>query len=591
MPLSTPQSNRIDLRVGSTVNLPGGAKGLIQFIGSVDGKPGDYAGVEMLAGYEAHGKHNGEFGGVQYFTVSKPNTGVFVSLAKLRGNNMGSTKRLTASRPSLLVPRGSPSSEASPTRRSAIPGSPSELAASRKFGASETPKRSGVRNLSMLNGTPRRASALVPPNAVLNPPSHSTAQGLPANSPRRRVSNLYGRATSNSSVNSGSSVSSAELNELKSRISTLTAELEDARSSLALKETQLDDQAFMIRDMEVALNEVQEILRANQPDPDLDVEALRQSVIDKENKISSMKNEHEQKRQEFRENIQYLEEAMRQRDEEYENHIKELHSGAGLSTNSAENDARVLELEKLVGGLEAEIVRLNTALKNSELAEKNTRVQLSRLAEVENRLIDKEQEAKDLSESIKDYKEMLENSRTASDSLPQDEATKQLQESLEYEKSRSSSLEQKLGEEVEQLTLRIDALSKSNQSLEEKYEEEKQAKDKLRKENQEMAALLEEKSSKESDLEKRLERLQIRSSSSSTTASTSTPPVPQTPTAGLLKSPISTNEDTGFQETPLPIYKSPTKVDPTAGREMWCGLCERHGHESLDCPYEETEEF
>lgn len=591
MTLSTPQSNRIDLRVGSTVNLPGGAKGLIQYIGSVDGKPGDYAGVEMLAGYEDHGKHNGEFGGVQYFTVSKPNTGVFVSLAKLRGTNIGSNKRLTASRPSLLIPRGSPSMEASPTRRSAIPGSPSELGISKKFNASETPKRSAARNHSMLNGTPRRTSTLVPPGAVLNPPSHSVAQTISSSSPRRRVSNMYGRATSNSSVNSGSSVSSAELNELKSKISTLTAELEDARSNLALKETQLDDQAFMIRDMEVALNEVQEILRANQPDPDLDVEALRQSVIDKENKISSMKNEHEQKRQEFRENIQYLEEAMRQRDEEYDNHIKELHAGAGLSINSAENDAKVLELEKAHGILEAEVARLNTALKNSELAEKNTRVQLSRLAEVENRLIDKEQEARDLSESIKDYKEMLENARTASDTFSQGEATKQLQESLEYEKSRSLSLEQKLGEEIEQFTLKLDALSKANRSLEENYEQERQAKEKLQKENQELTALLEEKISKESDFEKRLERLQIRSSSTSTTASASTPPVPRTPTVGDLKSPITANDDGGFQETPLPIYKSPTKVDPTAGREMWCGLCERHGHESLDCPYEETEEF
>ena len=30
--------------------------------------------------------------------------------------------------------------------------------------------------------------------------------------------------------------------------------------------------------------------------------------------------------------------------------------------------------------------------------------------------------------------------------------------------------------------------------------------------------------------------------------------------------------------------------DPAAGRELWCGLCERPGHESISCPFE-NEEF
>ncbi|ODV80723.1 uncharacterized protein CANTADRAFT_47147 [Suhomyces tanzawaensis NRRL Y-17324] len=35
----------------------------------------------------------------------------------------------------------------------------------------------------------------------------------------------------------------------------------------------------------------------------------------------------------------------------------------------------------------------------------------------------------------------------------------------------------------------------------------------------------------------------------------------------------------------LPIY-SPGKVDPSAGKNDWCGLCERDGHSSINCPYE-----
>lgn len=36
----------------------------------------------------------------------------------------------------------------------------------------------------------------------------------------------------------------------------------------------------------------------------------------------------------------------------------------------------------------------------------------------------------------------------------------------------------------------------------------------------------------------------------------------------------------------VPIYKPEIEIDPSAGRDNWCGLCEREGHSSLNCPYE-----
>lgn len=36
----------------------------------------------------------------------------------------------------------------------------------------------------------------------------------------------------------------------------------------------------------------------------------------------------------------------------------------------------------------------------------------------------------------------------------------------------------------------------------------------------------------------------------------------------------------------LPIYKPETDMDPSAGKDNWCGLCERDGHSSMNCPYE-----
>lgn len=36
----------------------------------------------------------------------------------------------------------------------------------------------------------------------------------------------------------------------------------------------------------------------------------------------------------------------------------------------------------------------------------------------------------------------------------------------------------------------------------------------------------------------------------------------------------------------LPIYKPSTTTDPAKGRNKWCGLCEREGHDSYECPFE-----
>lgn len=36
----------------------------------------------------------------------------------------------------------------------------------------------------------------------------------------------------------------------------------------------------------------------------------------------------------------------------------------------------------------------------------------------------------------------------------------------------------------------------------------------------------------------------------------------------------------------LPIYNPPVKLDPSTGKDDWCGLCERDGHSSINCPYE-----
>ena len=54
-------------------------------------------------------------------------------------------------------------------------------------------------------------------------------------------------------------------------------------------------------------------------------------------------------------------------------------------------------------------------------------------------------------------------------------------------------------------------------------------------------------------------------------------------------SPTSTGN--AQEQESLPLYTGGPKKDPSAGRPLWCALCERGGHESVECPYETDQLF
>ena len=82
-PRTPRRSTSTVLQVGDHVVLPEGQHGVLKYIGKIQGKQGEYAGIELVDGYESHGRHSGSFNNVMYFTTSKPSTGVFISYTKL----------------------------------------------------------------------------------------------------------------------------------------------------------------------------------------------------------------------------------------------------------------------------------------------------------------------------------------------------------------------------------------------------------------------------------------------------------------------------------------------------------------------------
>jgi hypothetical protein len=57
-----------DIDVGDTVDVPGGMVGVVKFVGSIRGKQGVFAGVELNREYAARGKNDGAVDGYAHPT-------------------------------------------------------------------------------------------------------------------------------------------------------------------------------------------------------------------------------------------------------------------------------------------------------------------------------------------------------------------------------------------------------------------------------------------------------------------------------------------------------------------------------------------
>jgi hypothetical protein len=65
MPPFTParRADGEDMEVGDLVDVPGNMHGTVRFVGTVHGKNGTFAGVELSEEFAPRGKNNGDVGG------------------------------------------------------------------------------------------------------------------------------------------------------------------------------------------------------------------------------------------------------------------------------------------------------------------------------------------------------------------------------------------------------------------------------------------------------------------------------------------------------------------------------------------------
>lgn len=479
------------LSVGDNVSLPEGQRGILRYVGKIQGKPGEYAGVELTGEDAVHGRHSGSCNGISYFTTARPNSGVFITYSKL----IASTSAANQNKP----PATASVSRRQSARHSLQP--PSTPMASQKATATGSPRgslaRPSVRGQALT--TPRRSTA-----GLFNGTSPKPDDaGTPSRRPRQ--SGLH-----------------QPMNQ-DNEVATLTKELRQARAELAEKDSQLEQQGELLRDLEQSLEEFQTLANQRQEESNSneEIEKLMRSLEERDRKLTNLRAEFEEKRQEFRITIDGLQVEMQETSEMYESEIRSLKANMG---DAEEVNQRIVELEQMV-------TSLDNGLKNSQVSEQNARAQLGKLADIENKLLDKESELQDTRNSLEYFKSTNE----------------ELLKEVEHYKSLANSKQQQ------------PATDQTPKSADDSAEITR-----LQGEVENLESMLESKIFREQELEKQVESLKLRSSSSST----ATFEGPTTPENNKVTSP-------------------PAKVDPAAGRKLWCGLCEREGHESLDCPYDE----
>ncbi|KAK4031338.1 hypothetical protein C8A01DRAFT_42201 [Parachaetomium inaequale] len=403
-----------EVSIGDIVDVPGNMTGTVRFIGSVTGRKGSFAGVELHPDYAPRGKNSGDVDGVYYFTTVQPGAGIFLPLSKAAkrsspavsgssfpmtpasgGLKVASQSSTNFTPPTPGVPKFSQSvgpgraqsplgkkmrpslpRPESPVRRLMTPGprpsiaTPAPKGAPARFGSPSSPNKFA----QSVRGTAGDPSKRLPPGHArkgsVGPRSVSvlgTASNqhfadddvAPLGVQRTQTSGSIGSVSSFSlKVRPASRAMSRAGNHANDE------ELERLRAQVEEKERQLKDQATTLAEMESSLTELQGLIENSEGPPgqrrnsidDKDSGQLRALLREKNDKIAMLTAEFDAHRADFRSTIDTLEMASSETERVYEKRIEELMQEIQeLQDRTADVDtvaAQLKQLEELVQELE-----------------------------------------------------------------------------------------------------------------------------------------------------------------------------------------------------------------------------------------------
>ncbi|CAG8908796.1 unnamed protein product [Penicillium egyptiacum] len=289
-----------DVHVGDVVNVPGGMHGTVKYLGSVAGKAGRFAGVELSAEHAQRGKNSGDVDGRKYFVTSIPGSGIFVP--------MNNSKYVTRRSSNISTP-------ATPAR-----GGPVNF--SKSVGTALTTPRARVRRPSL----PRPESPRVPvppPKLSLaglrTPSAASKTSGLNTamRSPVKAPSRLSDRPSSRLSVDDDAS-SYGRPSDSRRPLSLETQDLKDQIKSL---EKELLDRDKQLEEQSGTLSEFQKTLEEMEGS---EGHSVRTQLRERNERINQLTAEFDGHRADFRSTLDTLEIAASETERVYEQRLDEL---------------------------------------------------------------------------------------------------------------------------------------------------------------------------------------------------------------------------------------------------------------------------
>ncbi|KAI0140967.1 hypothetical protein F4776DRAFT_541093 [Hypoxylon sp. NC0597] len=613
-----------DFALGDNVEVPGNMSGTIRFLGSVAGRKGTYAGVELHPDFAPRGKNSGDVDGVSYFTTSIPGSGIFVPVGKLNKQRdapptPSSSYSLTpglkvasqnttnhtpppptpslstfsksigqgrAASPQGKRPRTSLPRPDSPVRRLQLTPAPRPSIAAPP---SKVPPRYGTPTISRFassvrgtSGDPNKTSRLERKPSIL--PRSASALGQISNYSEDETTPVGTRVKANGSIGSASSLS---FKRPISRVAdTNEKEIERLKAQLEDRDRQLKDQASTLAEMEGSLSELTMLIdqsdtgrmRAGSLD-DKDTSQLRTMLRENNEKIAMLTAEFDAHRADFRSTIDTLEMASTETQRVYDARIRELEQEL---REAQERHEDVDSVARQLKQLEELVQELEEGLEDARRGEAEARGEVEFLrGEVERTRTELRREREKAAAA-------LNGGENGDDKL-----------------SMSKELEQK-DDEIRGLKAIIHSLSRDsvpssdspdktptqpqrNNSLIGSRPDSIIAKDKLEREVLELRSIIDSKNSREEELEHEIENLRRNNAATNRVSSTTIGSAHRSSyrdskgTVILTREPHSPEATHKRARTLDTMPESDAYSSVTETSTLWCEICETGGHDILMC--------
>lgn len=609
-----------DIDIGDLVDVPGGMHGVVKFVGSIRGKKGVFAGVELSRAFASRGKNDGAVEGTQYFTTTTPGSGIFLPVHRALKRQSGTSDDFppTPTTPSYAnnnfslstteKPNFSPntpsvskskfSQSLGPGARARRPSLPRPESPLRKASnlAPPTPGRSGSVTPSQFSksaiGAPPRFASPAPPRAagVQKPrtpgPSRPYSRNTNSRLGQHDTIDEDGEVTPNGAARtSNDSMANFKSSRMGSRpTSTPNAEVQRLNKIIQDRDKQLEEQAMALTDMESTLAEIQSLMPEggfeHEPAESNDVRELRSMLRDRNDKIAMLTAEFDAHRADFRSTIDTLELASTETERVYEKKVDELQAEL-LEMHSRNEDVETVAMQ--LKQLEELVQELEEGLEDARRGEAEARGEVEFLrGEVERGRSELRREREKAAEVLKSANTMVEGPPPAGQ-----REIEQRDDEIRGLKAIIHSLSSGVPEDHGRSPL-------SRQGSSEELKTARVTSERLEREKEELRGLVERKAYREEELEREIEKLKSQIAAPVQRESVISNAVSEHTVRQEPHSTARDSKDTvGSWRAAAPTRRDPpTTLEPmvesdgrssAADSVLWCEICETGGHDILNC--------